>query len=261
MIGVGLAAILVVAAAESNIGDRLPAPGPASVLGRGFRYLLPFGDVGMPGSDDGAAATRQNLRFPVEHSIIGIAAADLQAPGPALSRAQAAVSTAGIAPTRASQGAGRMIALIRMRIRAIALGRDGEPLDPLSPPPFLPGKLKDAVDADAGNAGFPVGQPALLRRDETPELAPFPEIDGVVPLVAVFAGLPGFRLAESVGLVNAAVEGLAAIFGQGFQNGGRAVVMGKGLPVGAIPGDRPGLRSGCPPPLLHSLKGIGQGRL
>jgi len=261
MIGVGLAAILVVAAAESNIGDRLPAPGPASVFGRDFRYRLPFGGVGPPGSDDSAAASRQNLRFPVKHPIIEIAAADLQTPGPALSRAQAAVSTAGIAPIRASQGAGRMIALIRMRIRAIALGRDGEPLDPLSAPPFLPGKLKNAVDADPGNARFPLGQPTLLGRDKTAENAALSVIDGIIPLVAVFAGGPGFRLAESVRLVDAAIEGLAPVFGQGFQDGGVPVGVGKGLPVGTVPGYRPALGSGCPPPLLRSLKGIGQGRL
>ena len=86
MTGVGLAAILVVAAAESHIGHRLPAPGPASVFGRDFRYRLPFGGVRSPGSDDGAAASRQNLRFPVKHPVIEIAVADLQAPGPALSR-------------------------------------------------------------------------------------------------------------------------------------------------------------------------------
>ena len=249
MIGVGLAAILVVAAAESNIGDRLPAPGSASVFGRGFRYLLPLGGGGVPGSDDGATATRQNLRFPVEHPIIEIAAAGLQAPGPALSRAQAAVRAAGKAPIRASQGAGRMVALIRMRIRAIALGRDGEPLDPLSPPPFLPGKLKNAVDAYPGNAGFPLGQPTLLGGDKAAELAAFPEIDGVIPLVAVFPGLPGFGLGKGVRLVNAAVEGLAPVFGQGFQDSGRAVGVGKGLPVGAVPRDRPGLGRWIPPPL------------
>ena len=154
-----------------------------------------------------------------------------------------------------------MIALIRMRIRAIALGRDVEPLDPLGAPPFLPRKLKDAVDADPGNAGFPLGQPTLLGGDKATENSPFPRIDGIVPFIAVFAGGPGFGLAESVRLVDAAVEGFAAVFGQGFQNGGSPVVMDKGLPVGAIPGDRPALGSGCPPPLLRSLKGIGRWRL
>ena len=154
-----------------------------------------------------------------------------------------------------------MIALIRMRIRAIALGDDGEPLDPLSAPPLFPGKFKDAVNADPGNAGFPVGQPALLSSDKAAENAAFPRIDGVVPLVAVFAGRPGFGFAESIRLVDAAVEGLAPVFGQGFQDGGRPVGVGKGLPVGAVPGDRPGLGSGCPPPLLRSLKRIGRWQL
>ena len=104
----------------------------------------------------------------------------------------------------------------------------------------FPGKLKDAVDADAGDAGFPVSQPALLGRDKTAETAALPEIDGVIPLVAVAAGFPSLRLGKGVGLVNAAVEGLAPVFGQGFQDGGRAVVVGKGLPIGAVPGDGPG---------------------
>ena len=261
MIGAGLAAILVVAAAQSHIGHRLPAPGPASVFGRGFRYLLPLGGVGVPGSDDDAAVTRQNLRFPVEHPVIEIAAAGLQAPGPALSRAQVAVRAAGKAPTRASQGAGRMIALIRMRIRAIALGRDGEPLDPLGAPPFLPGKLKDAVNTDPGNARFPLGQPALLRRQKAAELSPLSEIDGVIPFIAVAAGFPSFGLGKGVGLINAAVEGLAPVFGQGLEDSRGAVGVGKGLPIGAVPRDRPGLGSGCPPPLLRSLKGTGRGPL
>ena len=129
------------------------------------------------------------------------------------------------------------------------------------PPPFLPGKLKNAVNADPGNAGFPLRQPALLGGDETPELAAFSVIDGVVPLVAVFPGSPGLRLGKGIGLVDAAVKGLAPVLGQGFQDGRSPVVMGKGLPVGAVPGDGTGLGCGCPPPLLRSLKGIGQGRL
>ena len=120
-------------------------------------------------------------------------------------------------------------------------------LDP-PPPPFLSRKLKNAVNADPGNAGFPVSQPALLGGDETAENAALSEIDGIIPFIAVFAGRPGFRLAESVGLVDAAVEGFAPIFGQGLEDGGRAVVMGKGLPVGAVPGDGPGLGRWIPPP-------------
>ena len=117
---------------------------------------------------------------------------------------------------------------------------------------FLPGKLKNAVDADAGDAGFPVGQVSLLGGDETAENAAFPGIDGIIPFVAVFAGRPSFRLAESVGLVDAAVEGLAPVFGQGFQDGGRAIRVGKGLPIGTVPRDGPGgLGRGCPPPPLR----------
>ena len=134
-------------------------------------------------------------------------------------------------------------------------GRDGfgylEPLDPLSAPPFLLRKLKNAVNADAGNPGFPVGQPALLGGDKAAENAAFPGIDGVIPFIAVLAGFPGFGLGKGIGLVNAAVEGLAPIFGQGFQDGGSPVGVGKGLPIRTVPGDRPGLCRGCPPPLLR----------
>ena len=77
--------------------------------------------------------------------------------------------------------------------------------------------------------------------NETAENAAFPGIDGIIPLVAVFAGRPGFSLGKSVGLVNAAVEGLAPVLSQGFQDGRSPVGVGKGLPIGAVPGDRPGL--------------------
>jgi len=173
-------------------------------------------------------------------------------------------------PIRAGQSAGlrvrflrgRAAILLRMRIRAKPLGRDANPLGALIAP-FLPRKLKDAVDADPGNAGFSVGQPTLLSGDETPELTAFPEIDGVVPFIAVFPGFPGFGLGKGVGLVNAAVEGFAPVFGQGFQDGRGAVVMGKGLPVGAVPGDAPGLSILIPPPqkrLATGLRKAGQAK-
>ena len=138
---------------------------------------------------------------------------------------------------------------------------DFESFDPLSPPPFLLGKLKNAIPTDPGNAGFSVGQPALLGGDETAEAAAFPEIDGVIPLVAVFAGFPGFRLGKGIGLVDAAVKGLAPVLRQGLEDGRSAVGVGKGLPVGAVPGDRPGLGHGCPPPPLHLLEQIIRWRL
>ena len=132
----------------------------------------------------------------------------------------------------------------------------------LFPTPFLPGKLKNAVDADPGNAGFSVGQPALLGGDKAAENAALPVIDGVIPLVAVLAGGPGFGFGKGVGPVDAAIEGLAPVFGQGFQDGRGAVGVGKGLPVDAVPRDGPGsLGYGCPPPLLHLLEQISQGRL
>ena len=132
---------------------------------------------------------------------------------------------------RISQGAGRIGF-------AVAQGRLGR----LAPPFLLfPRKLKDAVNADPGNTGLAVGQPALLGGDETPELAPFSEIDGVIPFVAVAAGCPGFGLGKGVRLVNAAVEGFAPVFGQGLEDGRSAILVGKGLPIGAVPRDAPGL--------------------
>ena len=167
--------------------------------------------------------------------------AELNVPG-AVFRVVLPGSGAHSALSRAEQVAGVRGGVVAGLFNgAVGLTADIEPLDPLNPPLFLPGKLKNAVDADAGNAGFPLGQPALLGGDKAPELPPFPEIDRIIPLVAVFAGGPGFRLAKGVGLVNAAVEGLAPVFGQGFQNGGRPVVMGVGLPVGTVPGDGTGL--------------------
>ena len=121
------------------------------------------------------------------------------------------------------------------------VGADVNPLDLLAAPPLLLlGELKDGGDGLAGNARFAVGQPALLGGDKAAEGAAFPPIDGVIPLVAVFAGGPGFRLGKGVGLVDAAVEGLAPVLGQGFQNGGGTVGVGKGLLVGTVPRDGAG---------------------
>ena len=119
---------------------------------------------------------------------------------------------------------------------------------------FLPGKLKNGGDGLAGNPRFPLGQPALLGGDKAAKRAAFPPIDRVIPLVAVFPGGPGFGFGKGIGLVKAAVEGFAPVFGQGFQNGGVAVGMGKGLPVGTVPGRIPGKGIGCPPPLLQRLR-------
>ena len=164
----------------------------------------------------------------------------------------------GSAPSRAKQIARRRGIVARIANGTVGLTADADPLGALNPPPLLFRKLKNGGDGLAGNARLPVGQPALLRGDKAAELPPFPEIDGVIPLVAVFAGGPGFGFGKGVGLVDAAVEGLAPVFGQGFQNGGSAVGMGKGLPVGTVPGYRPGLRLGCPPPLCPSKPATAQ---
>ena len=124
--------------------------------------------------------------------------------------------------------------------QAAGVGGDFPPHG-LFPPPFLLRKLKNAVDADPSDPGFPLRQPALLGGDKAAENAAFPRIDGIIPFIAVFASLPGFGLGKGIGLVNAAIQGLAPVFGQGFQDGGFPVLMGKGLPVGAVPGDGAGL--------------------
>ena len=202
----------------------------------------------------------------------GIAAPPALRPRFRLRQGRPVVPAGGLAAVELAAGQGLGVSFVSGRgnigLRADgaanqAVGRCGKPeaFDTRPAFLFLPGKLKDAVDADSGNAGFPLGQPALLGGDETAENAAFPGIDGIVPLVAVFASFPSFGLAESIGLVNAAVEGFAPVFGQGFEDGDSPVGVGKGLPVGTVPGDSPGgLRRGCPP-LLRSLKGIGRWRL
>ena len=223
---------VVVAGAENRAGQPV-APFPASRAGHFVRQFLPVVDaVGLPIDARGAAGLS-----PVGS---GGEVAELIIPG-AYFRPSLPRSRPRGAPSRTEQVAGvRGGTVAGLSNGTVGLTADVKPLDPLNPPLF-PGKLKDAVNADPGNAGFSVGQPALLGGDETPELTAFPEIDGIIPLVAVFAGGPGFRLAKSVGLVDAAVEGLAPVFGQGFQDGGSPVSVGKGLPVGTVPGDGTGL--------------------
>ena len=78
------------------------------------------------------------------------------------------------------------------------------------------GELKDALAGDAGYAGFAVGEVAFLGGQKAAEAAVLAVIDGVVAFVAVFAGLPGFGFGEGVGLVDGAVEGFAAVGGEGL---------------------------------------------
>ena len=189
----------------------------------------------------------------------GIAAPPALGPGLSLNQGRPVVPAGGFAAIELAAGQGLGVSFVSGRGNVClwadgpadqAVGRCGKPeaFDARPPFPFLPGKFKNAVDAYPSNPGFPLGQPALLGGDKAAENAPFSGIDGIVPLVAVFPGLPSFGFAKGVGLVNAAIEGFAAIFGQGFQDGGSAILMGKGLPIGAVPGDGPALRRGCPPP-------------
>ena len=138
--------------------------------------------------------------------------------------------------------------------RSGVIGGDAKPLDPPNPPLLLR-KLKDGGFGLAGNSRLALGQPALLRRDKAAERAAFPPINGVVPFVMVAAGGPGFGLGKGVGLVDAAVEGLAPVFGQGFQDGRSAVVVGKGLPIGTVPRGGPGgLEDAIPGPQQQQKK-------
>ena len=231
-------------------GDIFAAPGPASPGGSGGQQFLPSGQAGRRGAVR-RARQRNNVRLPVERPAQTI-------PGSSTYGKVAGIQSGNgvsrrmwgdVAPIGANQAENFIAARCGINRELLGIIGNVPALDPLSPPPFLFGKLKNAVDAYPGNAGFAVGQPALLGGDKAAENAAFPGIDGIVPFIAVFAGGPSFRLAESVGLVDAAVEGFAPVFGQGFQNGGSPVGMGKGLPVGTVPGDGTGLGRWIPPPL------------
>ena len=218
------------ALAESGAGEAV-APSPASRAGHLVSQSLPVVDaVGLPIDALGAAA-------PVG-STKGV---ELIVPGTVF-RAIFPGSGRHSAHSRAEQVAGVGGGVVAGLFNGnVGLTADVNPLDPLNPPLFLSRKLKDAVDADPGNAGFPLSQPALLGGDKAAENAAFPGIDGIVPFIAVFAGGPGFGFGKGIGLVNAAVKGFAPVFGQGFQDGRSPVGVGKGLPVGTVPGDGPGL--------------------
>ena len=234
----GTCLVVVVAGADGGL-DETVTPGRASIGGRGFGQLLPIGAEGVGRGSPVVIAGVNGLVAVITRSGVPLR----RLPG----GTRGAGETSGVRVfARTKQIARRLATSDQGRVGNRA---DANPFDPLNPPPFLLRKLKNAVNADPGNAGFPVGQPALLRCDKAAENAAFPGIDGVIPLVAVFAGGPGFGLAKGVGLVDAAVEGLAPVFGQGFQDGGRAVGVGKGLPIGTVPGDRTGLGRWIPPPL------------
>ena len=265
--------VVAVAWADSNVADRLPAVlSPANFFGRGGRPRRPF-LRGWPRGALQEGIVRRiivRLRPPVDRPVgstgaEGIAKKSLNGLPLGCSDGAPAESAAavGIAPRRTNDAAHLPATGDGGNRELVGVISDVPPLDPLGAPPFLPGKLKNAVNADPGNAGFSVGQPALLGGDKAAENAAFPGIDGIVPLVAVFAGFPGFGLGKGVGLVDAAVEGLAPVFGQGFQDGRSPVGVGKGLPIGAVPGDAAGLSILIPPPqkrLATGLRKAGQAK-
>ena len=223
---------------------------PASLVGLSCRQRQPAVSVRSP--DPVVRVLHHAVLVNARHDIcspvkspVGIAA-EVSRPIPSprlrLAKGAGAVPTASKAAPIGANQAENFIAAGDGGSRELdGVRADLEPFDPLNPPPFLPGKLKDAVDADPGDAGFPLGQPALLGGDKTAENAAFPGIDGIVPFIAVFPGFPSLGLGKGVGLVDAAVKGLAPVFGQGFEDGDSAVLVGKGLPIGTVPGDAPGL--------------------
>ena len=265
--------VVAVALADSDVADRLPAVlSPANFFGRGGRPRQPFLRGGPGGAPQEGIVRRiiVRLRPPVDRPVgiggaEGIAKKSLNGLPLGCSDGAPAESAAavGIAPGRTNDAAHLPATGDGGNRELVGVISDVPPLDPLGAPPFLPGELKDAVNADPGNSRFSLGQPALLGGDETPELAAFPEINGVVPLVAIFAGFPGLGLSKGIGLVDAAVEGLAPVFRQGFQDGRSPVGVGKGLPIGAVPGDAPGLSILIPPPqkrLATGLRKAGQAK-
>ena len=126
-------------------------------------------------------------------------------------------------------------------------GGQGTPFPGPAAAAFLFGEFKDAFRANAGDAVFAVGEPAFLPGGEAAEAA---LALGAVILssVAVVVGVGvviNLALGPGVGLVEGAVEGFAAVGGEGFEDGGGQFVLsvgygGMGLPVGAVPADEAG---------------------
>ncbi len=259
--------------AAAEIGatlDILPAPGPAGGDGPGFRLGNPPIRVLEPATalTSWLSNVGTEVGAPVDRPVgIAVTLAGIDIPGAIL-----AVLTAGKAAVKAAIVGAEQVAERSVGrntgtstpIRAI-IGIGGAAADPeadgfLAAAGFL-GELKNEFAADAGNAGFAVSEVALLGGEEAAEVALLAEIDGVVAFVAVAAGKPGFGLGLGVGLVDGAVDGLAAVGGEGFEDHRDAGVIGVGngrglLPVGAVPGDgsAAGLGIAVPPPLRKSVQ-------
>ena len=240
------AAVFAVAHPERRAaGDQPGAAGPASPRGRNFRLPLPpspvrrrfLGTQERPRTIYGVVS---EVRVPSNPApVLRIVHAGRQPPALILLSGVNAKLIAPAILARANQPQNLPAARSGVNREPVVVAADGEPLGTPNPPLLLR-KLKNSGFGLAGNARFPLGQPALLSRDKAAELAAFAEIDGVVPFVMVAAGGPGFRLAKGIGLVNAAVKGLAPVLRQGFQDSRSPVVMGKGLPIGTVPRGSPG---------------------
>ena len=183
------AAALFVAVTGAEIGaagDTPGAPGPASVAGRGCRQRHPLFRAGARLRVAAAVSPRYSLIFPV-----GANAGDARRPLPVLVfRPLVVIGVVVVAGSGIpANQAVNLAAAIDGNRELFGVRADGEPLDP-PPAPLLLGELKNSGGGLADNPRFPIGQPALLGGDKAAELAAFAEIDGVVPLVAVFAGFP-----------------------------------------------------------------------
>ena len=130
---------------------------------------------------------------------------------------------------------------------------------------FLLGELEDALRGDAGYSRFAVGEPALLAGGEAAEaaLALGTVILGAVAVVVGVGVVIDLAFGPGVGLVEGAVEGFAAVGGEGFEDAGSEFVIGVGyggigLPVGAVPRGEAG---GCGGVNVELMCGMGVVRI
>ena len=110
------------------------------------------------------------------------------------------------------------------------------------------GEFEDALRGDAGDAVFAIGEPAFLTGGEAAEaaLALGAVVLGAVPVVVGVGIVIDLAFGPGIGLVEGAVEGFAAVGGEGFEDAGGQLIVGvgyggMGLPVGAVPADEAGV--------------------
>ena len=255
------AAFVVVALAE--IGGALyipPAPGAAGRDGRGFRQGFPtiLGKGTPTGGSRSCNPACPGAGSPGELPVVkDFRLAGIEVPGKMPRRTQVAAPGRGpsVPQVGANQAAFGSLRFSRpgllVRIKAIIIiGRAAADLDPYGFPAaaaFLLGEFKDAFRADAGDTVFAIGEPAFLPGGEAAEAAlPLGAVVlGAVPVVVGVGVIIDLALGPGVGLVEGAVEGFAAVGGEGFEDAGSQFVVGvgyggTGLPIGAVPADEAG---------------------